>query len=86
MKTLERGADKKAQADALLNRAAMPGTRMRDAIGDEAKSLTTIGNSLRIRHSEVSQESIDPSEQLDWLFVRMFSYVRLLLLSSGRSA
>jgi hypothetical protein len=86
LKTLEPGADKKVQADALLDRAAVPGSKMRVALGDEAKALTTIGNSLRIRHSEVSQEMIERSEQLDWLFVRMFSFVRLLLVSSGRSA
>lgn len=45
-----------------------------------------VGNSLRIRHSEATQEMIDRSELLDWLFVRMFSFVRLLLLGSGRSA
>lgn len=86
MKTLETGSDKRAQADALLDRAATPGTKMRDALADEAKALTSIGNSLRIRHSEVTQEVIDRSEQLDWLFVRMFGFVRLLLLLSGRGA
>ncbi|NIZ11956.1 hypothetical protein [Phaeobacter sp. HF9A] len=85
MKTLEPGSDKRAQADALLDCAAAPGTKMRAALADEAKSLTSIGNSLRIRHSEVTQEMIDRSEQLDWLFVRMFGFLRLLLLSSGRS-
>lgn len=85
MKTLEPGSDKRAQADALLDRAAASGTRMRDALADEAKALTSIGNSLRIRHSEVTQEMINQSGQLDWLFVRMFSFVRLLLQASGRS-
>jgi hypothetical protein len=85
MKTLEPGADKRAQADALLDRAAAPGARIRDALAEEAKALTSIGNSLRIRHSEVTQEMIDRSEQLDWLFVRMFGFMRLLLLTSGRS-
>lgn len=86
MKTLEPARDKRAQADALLDRAAPSGTRMRDAIADEAKALTEIGNSLRIRHSETTQEMINRSEQLGWLFVRMFSFVRMLLVSSGRSA
>lgn len=86
MKTLEPGAEKRVQSEALLDRAAVPGSKMRNALGDEARTLTTIGNSLRIRHSEVTQETIDQSEQLDWLFVRMFSFIRLLLLSSGRSS
>lgn len=86
MKTLEPGGDKKAQADALLNRAATPGSLMRGLLDEEARALTAIGNKFRIRHSEINQEPIDRSEQLDWLFVRMFSFLRLLLLSSGRSA
>jgi len=86
MKTLEPGANKKARAEALLDRAAVPGSQMRTFLGEEARVLTTIGNSLRIRHSEVDQESIDRSAQLDWLFVRMFALVRLQLLGSGRSA
>ena len=59
---------------------------MRSALAEEAKALTSLGNSLRIRHSEVTQEMIGCSEQLDWLFVRMLSFVRLLLLASGRFA
>lgn len=86
MKTLEPGADKKAQADALLDRAGAPGSKMRSVVGDEAKALTDIGNSLRIRHSEIPQEMIELSEQVDWLFVRLFSFLQLLLRSSGRSA
>lgn len=65
MKTLEPGSDKRAQADALLDRVASPGTKMREALSDEAKALTYIGNSLRIRHSEVTQEMISESEQVD---------------------
>lgn len=85
MKTLEPGASKKEQADALLDRAAAPHSQMRAILAEEAKVLTTIGNTFRIRHSEVTQTPIERSEQLDWLFVRMFSFLRLLLLSSGRS-
>ncbi|PKB25319.1 hypothetical protein B0I00_0514 [Novosphingobium kunmingense] len=84
LKTLEAGADKKAQANALLDRSADPGTALRETLGEEAVALTKIGNSFRIRHSETSQEPIGRSEQLDWLFVRMFAFVRLVLRSSGR--
>ncbi len=86
IKTLEPGADKRSQADALLDRTATPGTRMRGFLNEEARTLTLVGNSLRIRHSETTQEPVDRSEQLDWLFVRMFSLLRLLLLSSGWGA
>jgi len=85
LKTLEPGSNKKNQAEALLNRAASPGSGLREALAEEARLLTMIGNSFRIRHSEFGQESITRPEQLDWLFVRMFAFVRLLLRSSGRS-
>lgn len=84
LKTLEPGSNKKSQAEALLNRAASPGSGLREALAEEARVLTTIGNSFRIRHSEFGQEAITRPEQLDWLFVRMFAFVRLLLRSSGR--
>lgn len=85
IKTLEPGSDKKAQADLLLDRTAVPGSGLREALGEEAKALTKIGNSFRIRHAEINQEPIDRPEQLDWLFVRMFAFLRLVLWSSGRS-
>jgi hypothetical protein len=85
MKTLEPGADKRSQADALLNRAAgisMPGIRI--LLGEEAKALTDIGNRFRIRHAESSQEIISTSEQIDYLFQRMYAFIRLVLKSTGR--
>lgn len=85
LKTLEPGANKKVQADALLDRAATPATRLRATLADEATALTTIGNAYRIRHSETSQEALDRPEQMDWLFIRMFAFVRLLLTTSGRA-
>ncbi len=84
IKTLEPGPNKKAQADALLDRAATPGTGFRDTLAEEARGLTTIGNTFRIRHSEIGQEAVGRPEQIDWLFVRMFAFVRLVLRSSDR--
>lgn len=84
LKTLEPGSNKKNQAEALLDRAASPGSGLRETLADEARLLTTIGNNFRIRHSETNQEAINRPEQLDWLFVRMFAFVRLVLKSSGR--
>ena len=53
LKTLEPGADKRRRADALLDQAAAPGTGFRKMLGEEALALTRIGNTFRIRHSEV---------------------------------
>ncbi len=85
LKTLEPGPDKRAQADALLDRAAGPAApRLRALIGEEAKALTDIGNSFRIRHSETSQELPTTPEQIDYLFQRMFAFVRMVLKTTGR--
>jgi hypothetical protein len=85
LKTLESGHDKRQQADALLDRAA-PAPKFREMLGQEAKSLTDIGNTFRIRHAETTQEMLITSEQVDYLFHRMFSFVRLVLKTTGRGA
>jgi hypothetical protein len=84
LKTLEPGASKRAQADALLDRVATAGSGFRDALGREATELTTIGNSFRIRHSETTQEALTSLDQVDYLFTRMFAFVRVILKGTGR--
>jgi hypothetical protein len=83
IKTLEPGNDKKAQATALLDRAVQA-PRFRSFLETEAKELTTIGNTLRIRHFETTQERLEKPEEVDYLFHRMFSFLRLLLRATGR--
>ena len=83
VKTLEPGASKKVQADRLLDRTA-ESPRLRGFLGKEAKALTEIGNGLRIRHSETTQEPVQTLEQIDYLFHRMFSFLRLVLRVTGR--
>ena len=84
VKTLEPGADKRRRADALLDRVAVPGTEFREMLGDEALALTSIGNTFRIRHSEVDQERLGSLEHVDYLFLRMFAFVRMVLKVTGR--
>lgn len=84
LKTLESGANKRGQADALLDRVATPGSVFRQALAREAMELTVIGNSFRIRHSEVTQEALTSADQVDYLFTRMFGFVRMLLRGTGR--
>lgn len=84
LKTLEPGADKKAQANALLDRTAQPGSKFRQMLSDEALALTNIGNAYRIRHSEITQELLTTPEQIDYLFARMFAFVRIVLKSTNR--
>jgi len=84
LKSLEAGSDKRAQAETLLDQAAAPGSRFRQVLGDEAAALTKIGNSFRIRHSETTQESLTSLEQVDYLFGRLFSFIRMVLKATGR--
>lgn len=84
VKTLEPGSDKKQRADALLDRVAAPNTKFREMLGVEAHALTKIGNTFRIRHSEVNQERLSSLEHVDYLYWRMFAFVRMLLRATGR--
>ena len=84
IKTLESGSDKRMQAENILDRTATRGTDLRQVLGEEALALTRIGNRFRIRHSEVSQEDLESSEQADYLFFRMFAFIRLILKATGR--
>ena len=84
LKTLEPGANKRVQADALLDRVAVVGSGFREALGREAAELTSIGNSFRIRHSETTQEALTSLDQVDYLFTRMFAFVRAILKGTGR--
>jgi hypothetical protein len=84
LKTLELGSNKRAQADALLDRVAAPGSGFRQALAREATELTAIGNSFRIRHSETTQEALTSADQVDYLFTRMFAFVLAILKGTGR--
>lgn len=83
IKTLEPGAGKPEQVRALLDRTASS-PKMRQYLENEARELTAIGNNLRIRHAETSQEQIQQSEHIDYLFHRMLSFLRLVLRMTGR--
>ena len=83
LKTLDGQGNKKAQAKAMLDGAAgVSSPKFRDGLEHEAKELTDLGNSLRIRHSETNQEMLARSEHMDYLFYRLFSLVHLILRSS----
>jgi len=78
LKTLEPGADKKASAAVLLDKAADE-RNFRDVLEQEARTLTEIGNSFRIRHSETSQVEIRTEDQVDYLFHRLLALILLLI-------
>lgn len=84
LKTLESGSDKWIRAEKLLDRVAAPETKFRKVLGEEAAAVTKIGNEFRIRHSEVTQESLTSLEQVDYLFFRLFALICLVLKATRR--
>lgn len=84
LKTLGNGSDKKSQVTALLDdTAGSSSPRFREALEQEAKELTSIGNSLQIRHSETDQERLARSEHIDYLFHRLFALILVILRTNG---
>lgn len=85
IKTLESGRNKKEKAERLMERAITPSTpKFGEQIKTEARELTSIGNTMRIRHSETDRESLDSLEQVDYLFHRMFSFLLFVLRKTQR--
>jgi hypothetical protein len=78
LKTLEPGQDKKASANALIEKSASEPTFKAVLVG-EAKSLTDVGNTFHIRHSETSQVELQSEAHVDYLFHRLFALIWLLL-------
>jgi hypothetical protein len=83
VKTVEAGKDKKAQIAALIDKASTE-PMFRKILDDEGNALTWIGNHFMIRHKETSKIPITESEHVDYLFHRMFAFIRLMLRMSGR--
>ncbi|MFH0800323.1 MAG: hypothetical protein V2A66_09130, partial [Pseudomonadota bacterium] len=78
IKTLLPGKDKKDGAEKLLNMAA-PEESFRAMLNNEAITLTKIGNSFQIRHSETDKTPVNAGKHIDYLFHRLFSIIYLLL-------
>ncbi len=78
IKTLEIPGNKKLSIGILLDKAAVE-VEVRQLLEEEAKKLTDIGNSFHIRHSEVTQTRISDSDQIDYLFHRLFALIQLFL-------
>jgi hypothetical protein len=78
-------ADKKQGAEALLAAAAANAAPLFDkAVAEEFRVLTTLGNTLRIRHSETDKEPISSRREAEYLFHRLFALLRYVLLQTGR--
>ena len=82
LKTLDYPSNKAKSTTAMLDKVAgQHSPKFRTVLEKEARVLTNIGNELRTRHSETSQEQLASAEHIDYLFCRLFSLIRLALRS-----
>jgi hypothetical protein len=80
IKTIGPGANKRVQADAMIDRmAGAQSPKFREQVQAEERTLREIGNSLQIRHSETTQERLTRSEHVDYLFHRTFAFLQLAM-------
>ena len=85
LKTIEGGKDKKARATALIDRAISADFPVfRSVVETEFKTMTKVGNELRIRHVEVGHEPVGETGEKDYLFMRLYSLVWLMLKRTWR--
>ena len=84
VKTLE-SVDKREGIAKLLDRTAAE-PKFRAILEEDAKELTALGNDLMIRHKETDKPPIEDEKHVDYLFTRMFAFLRLVLLRTGRAA
>jgi hypothetical protein len=84
LKTLEPPGIKPQSADALIARVSQE-PKVREMLAKEMRAeLNDFGNGFLIRHADASQVSLRSSEEIDYLFHRLFAVIRLLLRSTGR--
>lgn len=78
LKTLKDDTNKKLSIKKILDMTASE-PAFREQLEEEAKTLTTMGNTLHIRHSERTQCRVSDPQHIDYLFHRLFSMILLLL-------
>ena len=76
--------NKKNSVKILLDRVTAE-PNFRERVETEARQLTEIGNNFFIRHTEISKPPIADSHEVDYLFHRLFSFVRMILQANGVS-
>lgn len=80
LKTVSRPEDKKKSIAALLS--VIEPKELRTYIDNEMKALTAIGNTFRIRHTEVGKPVVSETAR-DYLFTRMGEAMMYLLEANG---
>lgn len=69
--------DKRKSLHRVLDKLSGNDTNFRQLLNDECLALTKIGNDYQIRHFEKDRIAIENSDEIDYLFYRMFSYINL---------
>lgn len=84
LKTLEPPHDIRRSVAALIARATQE-PRLGELLDTDMRELTDIGNEFFIRHANAGQVRLETSEEIDYLFHRLFAVTRFLLRSTGRA-
>lgn len=85
LKSLADPSDKKTSVKIILD-AVTSEPSLRARLEDEATELNSIGNSHLIRHSEVAQVPVVDTDQVDYLFHRLFAMIQLILRAIASNA
>ncbi len=82
LQSLENPGDKKHPIESMPAKTAA-GTAFRSVLEVEARTLTEIGNSFHIGHSQTMPSGISDPAHLDYLFHRLYSMLQLILPKRG---
>ncbi len=78
IKSVNNPTNKKTSVSELLDNCASE-PKFRELLETDARSVTNIGNSFQIRHSEVNQTPIERSGHIDYLFHRLIGLILLVI-------
>jgi hypothetical protein len=85
LKTLEPPRDDKRRSSANLIARVSAEAKVQEMLDKEMRvDLDEFGNGFFIRHANAAQVSLQTSEEIDYLFHRLFAVIRLLLRSTHR--
>ena len=85
IKTLEAPSDDKKKSIANLLDKVSSNKGFKDILNEEGQILTNVGNHFHIRHFETDKVPLEGSEQIDYLFSRLFALIYFLLRKTGRA-
>lgn len=75
----DQGSDKADSINKLLDALSSGQTLIKEKLDEECKALTKIGNQFQIRHFESDKVPISDPMIIDYLFLRLYALVKLLL-------